>query len=258
MRGQQSVKKEMRLMKKEVREIYKREKSALRLRCEKEIKAFAELIGFQDPEEPPHRSTAVEVGNAVSHGIGAALSIVILVIMMSHSQTLSQRVGGLVYFFGLFILFLSSCLYHAMPYGWAAKRLFRRFDYASVYLLIGATFCPIILNISTSSNTTAVLLIQWTVIILGATAALVFGTSKYALHIALYLVLGWSALLLLPSISRTNADFFYTILVGGLFYTVGVIPCAVERRAAHFIWHLFVLAGAAVQCWGVLNYIYLR
>ncbi len=246
-------------MRRDLRGTYRAEKARLRLKYENELYGFYRLCGIPLPKDPPKRSVLVEVGNAVSHGIGALLSFVALGIMLAYSETRGERTGAVVYFFGLFVVFSSSCLYHAMRHGSAAKRLFRRFDYASVYVLIGATFCPILLNFSLPfSGVSIFLFIQWTAITLGVTAALVIGPERFIYpHISLYLVLGWSALLILPAIGEGNKDFFYTVLVGGILYTLGVVPCAIERRAAHFIWHLFVLAGATVQCVGVLKYIYI-
>jgi hemolysin III len=47
------------------------------------------------------------------------------------------------------------------------------------------------------------------------------------------------------------------ILLGGIIYTVGIIPFAIKMNASHFIWHFFVLAGAVVQWVGIFKYIYL-
>lgn len=254
------VKQELRLMRRDIKNQYKTEKMRLKQRCRWEIERFSELCGIPRPKDPPKRSVTEEIGNAVSHGFGAILSFVALVIMLEHSVSMPQRVGAVIYFFGLFVVFSSSCVYHALRHGSRAKRIFRRFDYASVYVLIGATFCPILLNFSLPhTNVALVLWVQWAVITVGIAAALVIGPERFIYpHISLYLILGWSALLILPSIGHSNGAFFRTILGGGILYTVGVIPCAIDRRAAHFIWHLFVLAGAAVQCGGVLEYIYMR
>ncbi len=253
------MKREAHLMRRDLKKQYKREKARLFEKRNGELYRFYELCGMPLPCDPPKRSVLEEVGNSVSHGLGALLSFAALIIMLTHAKTVPQRVGAVVYFFGLFAVFASSCLYHAFKHGTGAKRLFRRFDYASVYILIGATFCPILLNFaSPGTNVTALLLVQWTIIIFGATSAIVFGPARFVYpHISLYLILGWSALLILPSIGRADSGLFYSILGGGLLYTLGVIPCAIDKHAAHFVWHIFVLIGAVIQCIGVLNFIYL-
>lgn len=254
-----NVRREARLMRRDIKAQYKSEKMRLEKKYKNELCQFYELCGIPYPADPPKRSVAEEIGNAVSHGLGALLSVAALVFMLDRAHTLTQTVGAVVYFFGLFLMFSSSCLYHAFPHGTVAKRVFRRLDYASVYVLIGATFCPILLNFADGRTNVGMLLtLQWVIIVLGVSTALVFGPSNFVYpHISMYLVLGWSALLILPSIGRADSGLFYTVLGGGLLYTLGVIPCAIDKHASHFIWHLFVLAGAVIQCGGVLSFIYL-
>lgn len=94
---------------------------------------------------PPRRSILEEIGNAVSHGIGSLFSLLVLLLMLSHCDTTFKLVWTLVYFFGLLILFTMSTLYHSFSYGSKVKRLFRKFDCSSIYLLIGSTYAPILL-----------------------------------------------------------------------------------------------------------------
>ncbi len=247
-------------MRRDIKREYRAEKLKLAQKAKDELLRFYQMLGIPAPCDPPKRSTLEEVGNAVSHGLGALLSLFALGIMLSHAKTPLMRLGAVIYFSGLFLMFTSSCLYHAFRHGTRVKRIFRRFDYASVYILIGATFCPIIFSLGGgTSGFLTLLFVQWTVIILGALAAFIFGPEHFVRpHISLYLILGWSALLILPSLIRADSGLFYSTLAGGLFFTLGVIPCAIDKHASHFVWHIFVLAGVLVQCGGVLNFLYLK
>ena len=100
----------------------------------------------------PQRGVLEEIGNAITHGIGALLSILGMILMILKSNNNIEMISSIIYCSGLFILFTMSCLYHSFKYGSTVKRLFRRFDYSSIYLLIGATFVPILLEISFSST----------------------------------------------------------------------------------------------------------
>ncbi len=253
------MKREVSLFRRDIKREYKAEKSKLAAKAKTELCRFYKNLGIPCPCDPPKRSVFEEVGNSVSHGIGALLSLAALVIMLTHAKTALMMVGAIIYFSGLFLMFTSSCLYHAFKHGTAVKRIFRRFDYASVYILIGATFCPILFALmSDGMHFGALLFVQWAVIIIGVLAALIFGPEHFVRpHISLYLILGWSALLVLPTLGEGYSGLFCASLIGGLFYTLGVIPCAIDKKASHFIWHIFVLAGTAVQCGGVLNFLYL-
>ena len=74
------------------------------------------------------------------------------------------------------------------------------------------------------------------------------GPSRHVrLSLFLYLAMGWSALIIMrPLMSALPTGALYWLLIGGIAYTAGVLFFINERmRYAHFIWHLFVLAGTA-------------
>ena len=71
------------------------------------------------------------------------------------------------------------------------------------------------------------------------------------------MTLGWSGLILLPQMMATNFALPLFILLGGVVYSLGIIPFALKKKGAHFIWHFFVLGGAIVQWLGIYLYIYL-
>ena len=92
--------------------------------------------------EPPRRSILEEVGNAVTHGVGALFAIAGLVLLLLRSSSPLKLLCSIVYGLCLVMMFLMSCLYHSFRWGSGVKRLWRRFDYISIYLLIGGTFTP--------------------------------------------------------------------------------------------------------------------
>lgn len=211
------------------------------------------------PKDPPKRSLLEEIGNATTHGIGALFSIVALVLMCIASDRPVEYVGAALYSFGQLMMFAMSCLYHSFRHGSRVKRLFRRFDYSGIYLLIGATFAPILLCYSESRFSLLFLIVQWAIIAFGITFIGVFGPEKFKfIHIPLYVILGWCGVLFIPEmISRGDFSLLGFILGGGILYSLGIIPFALKKRAAHFIWHFFVMAGAVVQWVGVYVNIYL-
>ena len=255
---------------KEIKSISKKEKkqakadfkSALRsIRAKKEesIRALYEIENIPRPKDPPKRSILEEIGNAVTHGIGAIFGIAALVVMLVLSENALERAGAIVYGVGLSVMFSMSCLYHSFRHGAAVKRLFRRFDYSSIYLLIGATFAPVLLGFFSNTFGFIFFGIQWAIIATGVTFVGVFGPTRLRwLHIPLYVILGWSAIMLLPGMIGGGAlKMALFILGGGVTYSVGIIPFVLKKRASHFIWHFFVLGGAIVQWFGIYKYIFL-
>lgn len=212
---------------------------------------------IKKPADPPKRSILEEVGNSVTHGVGAIFSVVAFTLMMLKADNSQKTLSAIMYFLGLAVLFSASCLYHAFRHGSAVKRLFRRFDYSSIYLLIGATFAPILLCYVGGIYGTVFFIAQWSVIALGITLIAVFGPSRLRkIHIPLYLALGWSGLAFVPQMLSNNVGLFVFIILGGIIYSLGVIPFAIKKKCSHFIWHFFVLAGAVVQWVGIYQFIF--
>ena len=229
-----------------------------KIKAEYERERAALTIETPDANNPPKRGLLEEIGNAVTHGVGALFSIVAYLLMLFASDDPVDVVGASIYFFGLFVAMSCSCLYHAFRHGSAVKRLFRRFDYASIYLLIGATFAPILLSLVGGIYGFIFLIVQWTIILTGITFIGVFGPHRLRpLHMTLYVLLGWSALLLLPNLLSTNLSFFLFILGGGIAYSLGLIPFALKAKVSHFIWHFFVLLGAVTQWIGIYLHLFL-
>ena len=207
--------------------------------------------------EPPKRSVLEEVGNAVTYGVGALFAVAGLVLLLLKAQTPTGLFCAIVYGVCLLMMFLMSCLYHSFRWGTKVKRLWRRFDYISIYLLIGGTFTPMWLLFWGGQAGTAFCIAQWVLILLGVVFVAVFGPGRpKALHPVLFVVLGWVGLVFLPRMFRENMPLFLFILAGGIIYTVGVIPFALKRKGAHFLWHFFVFFGAVIHWFGIYFFLY--
>ena len=254
--NKKAYKKQYRLSKKELKNNYKNIRKNLRNKYISEIDLESKEKQIVNP---PYRTVLEEIGNSVTHGIGSILSIVFYVLMLIHSNTVNEYIASTIYFLGLFFEFTMSCFYHAFPYGSKVKRIFRRFDYSSIYLLIGASFAPILLCYIGGIYGTIFVIIQWVIIITGVTLVAVFGPTKLKfIHFPLYFILGWSALIFVPKMFVNDFNLFLYILGGGIIYTLGVIPFFIDKKVSHFIWHFFVLAGAIVQWLGIYIYLYLK
>lgn len=211
--------------------------------------------------EPPKRSVLEEIGNAVTHGVGAVLAILALVLLIIKSDTTNKMVASIIYGISMIFMMLMSCLYHSFKSGSKVKRIWRRFDYTSIYLLIGGTFAPMLLVFFYEYHpilSLVIFILDWVIIITGLTIVCVFGPGRVkVLHFTLYILLGWCGVIFLPKLITNNTELFFYILGGGIVYTIGIIPFALNKKSAHFIWHFFVLGGAIVQFIGIYLCLYL-
>lgn len=212
---------------------------------------------IRELNEPPHLTILEEVGNAVTHGVGAALALVGFILLLLKSDTGMKVMASCFYGISLFFLMLMSCLYHAFKSGSTVKRLWRRFDYSSIYLLIGGTFAPLYLVYWGNTLGIVLFCIDWALIVVGITMLGVFGPGRFKwLHFSLYFIIGWSGLILMPDFYKNNLPLLWMIFIGGVIYTVGMIPFLKDKKYNHFIWHFFVLAGAILHWMGIYLFVY--
>lgn len=238
----------------------KLEKKRLKLEAKEKEKAFEEpeRQRIKALNEPPQRGLLEEIGNSISHGVGAIIGIVLLIMLLLKSDTPLKITASIVYGACMIIMFLMSCLYHAFKKGSTVKRIWRRFDYTSIYLQIGGTFAPIYLIWLGNTFGIVLFIIQWVLIITGITFVCIFGPGRVKiLNFILYFAIGWSGIMFIPMWIKSNLPLLLWILAGGLAYTLGMIPFAKKNvKSAHFIWHILVVVGVALQFVGVYLYIY--
>ncbi len=201
-----------------------------------------------------------EIANAVTHGIGTGLSIAalaLLAIISAFEGTTSHVIGFTIFGVTLVVLYLASTLYHSMS-NEKVKRLFRKFDHMSIFLLIAGTYTPFCLTALPGWVGWTVLGIVWTCAITGIVMK-AFHTGKFeGLSTFLYIVMGW---LIIPAIKplydSVSFQTFLLLMLGGFFYTTGTFFFVKdEKRYFHSIWHLFVLAGSTFHFFSVISLLY--
>lgn len=232
-------------------------KEAIKTKEEKKLEREKRRKYYRELNEPPTLTLLEEIGNAVTHGVGALLAIAGYVLLMLKSDTGLKITATCFYGISLFLLMLMSCLYHSFKSGSTVKRLWRRFDYSSIYLLIGGTFAPIYLVFVGNTISIVLFVIQWILIVFGITMISIYGPGRMRwLHFTLYFTIGWSGLMFIPEMINRNMPLLWMILIGGVVYTVGMVPFIRDRKYDHFIWHFFVVIAAVLHWIGIYYFIY--
>mgnify|MGYP000875611005 FL=1 len=185
--------------------------------------------------------------NAITHGIGAALGIAALVLLIVYADTTKpwSLFSVIVYGISIIILFLASTFYHAVK-GEKRKHYFRIVDHVSIYLLIAGTYTPVLLISLTDSLGWVLFWTVWGIAAFGVVLKLFF-TGKYEIFSTLlYLVMGWLVIFDFSNLSESlGSNGILWLFAGGLSYTVGIIFYAIQKVPFfHVVWHLFVLGGA--------------
>lgn len=206
-------------------------------------------------------SIGEEVANSITHGLGLILSVAgltVLVVLAALRGTAWHIVACSIYGTTLVLLYLSSTLYHAIQAP-RAKRVFRIFDHAAIYLLIAGTYTPFLLVTLRGPLGWTLFGLQWGMAVCGVVfKSLTKGGYEIA-STAVYALMGWMGLLAMRTMySSLQLQGVLWIVAGGLFYTIGIVFFALNKRYCHTIWHLFVLAGSICHFYAVLRYIVLR
>jgi hemolysin III len=190
------------------------------------------------------QSLGEEIGNAVTHGIGAVLGVVYLILLLLQSTDVYRFSSALIFSLSVIVLYTMSTLYHAFPNHSTVKAVFKRFDHIGIYLLIGGSFTPLFYVVMEQPLGVILSLIQYAFIILGIVLKAVFIYRLQVLHIIVYLALGWSAVFLLEPLQELDPIALWLVISGGLAYTIGVIFYSTRLfKFSHMVWHLFVLLG---------------
>jgi hemolysin III len=168
----------------------------------------------------------------------------------------AAAVAGAAIFGGtVVLLYLTSTLYHALPPN-RAKRIFQILDHGAIYLLIAGTYTPFTLGVLHGAWGWTLLALIWLLAAAGILLKSVGGIVHPWISTGLYLAMGWLILVAARPLWRAMPAWgLFWLAAGGISYTVGVWFYAANRiRYAHFVWHLFVLAGTACHLIAVLRY----
>lgn len=209
---------------------------------------------------PPFYTQGEEWANSLSHGIGTVLSVygfyMLLVLAFSMGDTW-KLLSFSLYGFSLVFVFLSSTLYHSFQNP-PVKHFFRLMDHAGIFLLIAGTYTPFTLITLNGTFGWVLCSIIWALALFGALMKVLFMEQLQGIGHWLYLGMGWLGLIALyPLFQALPMPGLLWLIAGGLLYSVGVIFYVGQKITFnHFVWHLFVIAGA--MCHFLAIYLYVN
>ena len=211
------------------------------------------------PPSPPKTSVGQEIANSVTHGVGAILSLagmVILIVRAAMYGTTIHIISVIIYGASLFLLHLSSTLYHAL-HAPRAKRVFWVFDHAAIYLLIAGSYTPFMLISLRGTWGWTMMIAIWTLAILGVVFKSLFIGRLRKVSLILYIAMSWLIVIAGRELWLTVPHEALALLgAGGLFYMGGIaFFCWKRLPFSHMIWHLFVLGGSACHYFAILLYL---
>ncbi|HEC2145379.1 TPA: hemolysin III family protein [Staphylococcus delphini] len=200
-----------------------------------------------------------EVGNSVSHGVAASIMLLVLPYAAVYSYVhhgVLMSVSVSVFVISIFLMFISSTVYHTMQQVSPHKYVMRIIDHSMIYVAITGTYTPVSLVLVGGWLGWSIMIILWGTTIWGILYKAIATKVNPKLSLMIYLIMGWVGVIYLPIIiSQSKWLFFIFILLGGLAYTIGAWFYAQKNRPYfHMIWHIFILIASLFHFIGILYF----
>lgn len=219
----------------------------------------ARQLSRSQPTSRRNPYDSLRLWSALTHGAGILLALVGSVLLLGRSIRLELGSWHLLSFslYGLSMvgLYTASTLYHSIRTHLQGRIRLRKYDHASIYLLIAGTYTPVCLTVLRGIWGWSLLALIWGLTVAGIVLTLYCIDCPRWLSVGLYLAMGWLALVAIVPIRRALAgEGMFWLLLGGLLYTVGGLSYGLKwpgrdnpRFGCHEIFHLFILLGSAAH-----------
>lgn len=204
--------------------------------------------------------------NGLTHLIGALLSIAGLVLLIIYAVKYGSAlhiVSFVIYGVSLFLMYLSSTLYHLLPLSEPGIRQLKRIDHMMIFLLIAGSYTPFCLIALKGAWGWSIFGLIWGLALSGIIFKIFWIHAPRWLSSVIYVLMGWVAIVAIVPLIRSvpNAALFW-LVNGGLLYTIGAIIYGFKwpnfhriYLGFHEIWHLFVIAASLCHFWAIFRYV---
>jgi len=199
------------------------------------------------------------------HLVNAPLTLAAGVVLIVLSPTAATRLGSAIYAGSALLLFTVSAVYHRGHWSPRVHAFLMRFDHANIYLLIAGSYTPFTLLLLDGTDRTVMLTVVWVGAAIGVLFRIFWIGAPRWLYTALYLALGWAALVYLGdyvdggvSLGALGIAALILAGVGGLLYTLGAVVYGVRRPdpwprwfGFHEVFHTFTILAFVTHYVGV-------
>lgn len=163
------------------------------------------------------------------HAATFPIAIIAGIVLIIVAEGVAARWSAVVFMASSLLLFGNSALYHRFDWSPKVKVLLKRIDHANILLLIAGTYTPLATLALPPGKGALLLILVWSGALLGILFRIFWIHAPRWLYVALYLVLGWVAVMYLVDLMHANVAMMVLVIVGGLLYTAGAIVYAMKR-----------------------------
>lgn len=193
--------------------------------------------------------------SGLSHLFGAVMAIAAIPYMLTNLPALNAGTyiaSYLVFGISMFLMFISSAVYHLMEISEAGIRALKRLDHMAIYVMIAGSYTPYCLIGLEGSQSWIMFGVVWGIAALGILKKIFWLHAPRWFSTALYLAMGWISIFVYEPLSQSlSSGAINWLLAGGISYSVGAVvyatkwPNISKSFGFHELWHVFVLGGAA-------------
>lgn len=206
----------------------------------------------------PKYTLGEELVNAISHGVGAGLAIAGLVLLAIKANSAMGVVTGVIYASIMIILYIISCIYHALSPKLKGKKVLRVIDHCNVLLMVAGTYTPICLSLLGGKIGWIMFGIVWAITVLAIVLNCIDIEKYKKVCLACNLLLGWAALMIIkPLMVACPTNGLVLLISGGIVYSIGAILYGLgsKKRYMHSIFHFFVIGGSILHYFMIFFYV---
>lgn len=207
-------------------------------------------------------SRAELIWDAIVHAVGLAIVVptgtwLIAASLLGNASVETPSIA--IYVGALVCVLVISLAFNQAPVA-PLKRTLARLDQAAIFLLIAGTYTPLLALSSGSPVGQPMLAGVWGASLVGIALKLIVPQHFGRLALLLYAGIGWSGLLVFSSLAaELPVSTLWLLLAGGVAYSSGIVFHLWERLRFHnVLWHAFVVTGACLHLWAVVNCMVLR
>ena len=210
----------------------------------------------------PNYTKGEELFNMISHIVGGAMGIVVLVLCVIAAALNSNPAGvvsSAIYGASMIMLYTMSSVYHGLAPG-TGKKVLQVLDHCTIYILIAGTYTPIALSAIRPLYPAVgwVLFgIEWALAALAVTLTAIDLKSYGVFSMICYIVMGWAVLMFIPqTLEAVTFNGFILLLSGGILYTIGAVLYGLgkKKKYMHNVFHVFCIFGSLLQFFAILFY----
>ncbi len=204
-----------------------------------------------------------EILNVITHFIGLVIPVFMLVKAIPLCKgEIFPLICVWLYAIGNAMCFTASVCYHAAPHGYVRKVL-RVTDHSAIFFSVAGTVTgcvPIVFERGSAIGAVLMLALCWGSVVAGLIMTIFFFGKYKNVRMLMYIITSAVCSLIgAPTYAQLPGGALVCIILGGIVLLIGCVlyKLGAKKRYIHSLFHIFIVAGLGIYCYGIYNYVYL-